>query len=146
VPRLTRERVVRAPPERVWSLLTDPAERARWLRSMKEEPATEPMRVGARVKSRRTAPGSRSTYESTVRTLEPPRLLAMEIRRNGEPAGTGGYELHKHADGTRVVAFAEYELKGAQKLLGPVVHAGLVKELDADLAGLAARAENDTGR
>src|SRR5581483_12469170 len=100
VPRLARERVVRAPPERVWSLLTDPAERARWLRSMREAPTTGALHVGQRVTARRTAPGSRSAYVSTVRRLDAPRLLEMEIQRNGEPAGVGGYELHAHAAGT----------------------------------------------
>lgn len=138
---MTRETLVRAPPARVWALLTDPRERAAWLKSMREEPTTEPLRVGARVKGHRTAPGSKSTYDSTVARLEPERLLEMDVRRNGEPAGKGGYELHAAAEGTRVVAFAEYELKGMQKMLGPVVAAGLHNELDADLASLKARAE-----
>lgn len=141
MPRITRERVVRAPPQRVWTLLTDPAERARWLRSMKEEPTTGALHVGQRVKARRTAPGSKSSYESRVVRLEPQKLLEMEIHRNGEPAGKGGYELAAQGEQTKVVAFAEYELRGAQKLLGPVVHAGLLKELDDDLTGLAQHAE-----
>jgi len=141
VPRLSRERTIRAPPERVWTLLTDPAQRARWLQSMKEEPTHEPLQVGARVVSRRTAPGSRSRYESTVTRLDAPRLLEMDVRRNGEPAAKGGYELHPAQGGTRVVAFAEYELKGLQKVMGPVVAAGLERELEADLQGLARAAE-----
>lgn len=141
VPRIVRERVVAAPPDHVWRLLTDPAERARWLRSMKEEPGAGALAVGQRVKAKRTAPGSHSAYESTVTRVEAPRLLEMEIRRNGEPAGKGGYELHASGTGTKVQAFAEYELKGMQKMLGPVVQAALTKELDDDLSGLAARAE-----
>jgi uncharacterized protein YndB with AHSA1/START domain len=142
MPRLTRERLVKAPPETVWTLLVDPAQRATWLQSMKEEPAGGgALRVGSRVKARRTAHGSRSTYESVVTRLEPQRLLAMDVSRNGEPAAKGGYELHVAAGGTRVVAFAEYELKGLQKVMGPVVAAGLERELEADLGGLARVAE-----
>lgn len=141
MPRLTRERTVRAPPDRVWGLLTEPSQRARWLRSMKEEPASGALQPGSRLRARRTAPGSRSAYEMVVTRLEPQRLLSMDIARNGEPAGKGGYELHAAPEGTRVVAFAEYELHGLQKMMNGLVAAGLQKELESDLEGLARAAE-----
>lgn len=139
--RLVRETLVRAPPEAVWTALVEPKARASWLASMAEAPAEGPLAVGTLVRGRRKAPGSRSAYESVVRVLEPARRLEMDVRRNGAPAGRGGYELVREADGTRVRAFAEYELTGMQRMLGPVVAAGLQNELDADLAGLKRHVE-----
>lgn len=135
--RIEREAIVRAPPERVFEALIDPQRRAKWIASMRETSGgTEPLRVGARIEGRRTAPTSRSTYHMTVRRLEPARLLEMEVVRNDAPAGKGGYELAPVPEGTRVRAFAEYELKGMQKLAGPLVAAGMEQELQVDLASL----------
>lgn len=139
--RLVRETLVRAPPETVWAALVEPNARQAWLASMAETPADAPLSVGTVVRGRRKAPGSRSSYESVVRVLDAPRRLEMDVRRNGAPAGRGGYELAADADGTRVRAFAEYELTGLQRMMGPVVAAGLQGELDADLAGLKRHVE-----
>src|SRR5581483_6196825 len=54
VPRFTREVLVHAPPSRVWRLLIEPAERARWLTSMREEPSEGgPLTLGTRIPGRR---------------------------------------------------------------------------------------------
>lgn len=135
--RIVCEAVIHAAPERVFEALVDPQQRAKWIASMRETAVgTEPLRVGARVEGRRTAPTSRSTYHMTVRRLEPGRLLEMDVERNDAPAGKGGYELAPAPEGTRVRAFAEYELKGVQKLAGPLVAAGMEQELQVDLASL----------
>jgi uncharacterized protein YndB with AHSA1/START domain len=137
VPRIVRDIVVRAPPERVFEALVDPRQRARWVASMRvEDPGTGPLTVGARMQGRRTAPTSRSTYQMTVRRLETPRLLEMDVERNDAPAGRGGYELEAAPEGTRVRAYAEYELKGMQKLAGPLIAQGMEDELKVDLASL----------
>lgn len=141
MPRVTRERVVRAPPERVFAALTDPRERALWVASMAETPGPGPLRVGARVEARRRAPGSRSQYEMTVTALEPGLRLETAVRRNGEPVGKGGYELSPAPEGTRVRAWAEFELHGLQRMMTGVVALGAEKELDADLAALQRHVE-----
>jgi carbon monoxide dehydrogenase subunit G len=141
MPRLTRETRIAASPDAVFACLADPKERAQWLTSMKESPVEGALRVGSRIAARRTAPGSKSTYELTVTRLDAPRQIAMDIRRNGAPAGTGGYDLAPDGGGTLVRAFAEYELSGLQKMMGPIVSAGLQNELDADLRGLKRYAE-----
>jgi hypothetical protein len=108
---------------------------------MKEAPVAS-IEVGTRIAARRSAPGSTSAYELTVTRLEPPRHIAMSIRRNGASAGIGGYDIIPDGPaGSLVHAFAEYELTGMQKMLGPVVAAGLQKELDADLRSLKAYVE-----
>lgn len=127
---------MRVPPERVFQALTDPHQRARWVASMRESDAGAPFAVGSRVEGRRTAPTSRSIYHMTVRRLEAPRLLEMDIERNDAPAGRGGYELIPIVDGTRVRAFGEFELKGLQRLAAPMVAAGMEQEMQVDLASL----------
>ena len=141
MPRVARERVVRASPERVYAALTDPRERARWLASMTETPGEGPMRVGTRVEARRTAPGSRSRYEMTVLALEPGRRIETAVKRNGEPVGKGGYDLSPAPEGTRVRAWAEFELHGLQRMMTGVVSLGAERELEADLAGLQRHVE-----
>ena len=136
MPRVERHALLKAPPEAVWAALVDPARRARWLASMREEQSPAPLAVGTRVTSRRTAPGSRSTYVSTVKRLDPPRRMEMDVARNGEHVATGGYALAATPEGTRVTAYGEFELKGLQRMMTPIVAAGMEKELEADLAGL----------
>jgi len=143
VPRFTREVLVHAPPSRVWRLLVEPAERARWLTSMREEPSEGgPLTLGTRIPGRRTAPGSRSHYASVVTRLDEGRALELTLHRNHDPAGKGGYALEPAEGGTRVTAFAEYELTGLLKLLGPAIATGLQQELERDLASLKRVAES----
>lgn len=127
---------MKAPPERVFQALTDPHERAKWIASMRESGTGGALAVGSRVEGRRTAPTSRSVYHLTVRRLEAPRALEMDIVRNGDPAGRAGYELSAAPEGTRVRAWAEAQLKGLQKLAAPMVSAGMEQELVVDLASL----------
>src|SRR5688500_11210158 len=103
---------------------------------MRESGSRAALALGSRVEGRRTAPASRSVYHMTVRRLEPARLLEMDIVRNDAPAGRGGYELAPAAGGTLVRAFAEFDLKGLQRLAAPLVAAGTERELEADLASL----------
>lgn len=141
MPRITREVTVQAPPEVVYAAVADPAARARWLTSMRETPPEGPLRVGSRIPARRTAAGSRSQYELTVAVLDPPRRIETAIRRNGQDRGRGGYEIHPAAEGARVVSFAEYELAGLERLMGPAVEMGLRQEMEADLQSLKRHVE-----
>ena len=133
---------MRAPPERVFQALVDPAQRARWIASMREGGDGAPLALGSVVQARRTAPTSRSEYRLTVRRLEPPRALEMDIVRNGDPAGRAGYDLAPAPEGTRVRAWAEAHLKGMQRLAAPMVAAGMQDELAVDLASLRRHVES----
>lgn len=136
VTRVVKETVVRAPPERVFAALVDPAQRARWVASMHESGEGAPLAVGRSVEGRRTAPTSRSRYRMTVRRLEAPRVLELDVERNGEPVARAGYELAPAPDGTKVRAWGEAQLKGLQKLAAPMVAKGMEDEMAVDLAGL----------
>lgn len=139
--RVIRETVVRAPPERVFAALVDPSQRARWIASMRENGSGAALAVGSVVEGRRSAPTSRSTYRMKVLRLEAPRVLEMEVERNGERVGRAGYELAPAPEGTRVRAFGEVELKGLQKLAAPMVSKGMEDEMTVDLAGLKKHVE-----
>ena len=139
--RVHRDIVVNAPPERVFAALTDPAQRARWVASMRERGSPGAIAVGTVVEGHRTAPGSRSTYRMTVRRLEAPRALEMEVERNGDRVGRAGYELIGVPEGTKVRGWGEVELKGLQKLAAPMVAKGMEDELTVDLAGLKKHCE-----
>lgn len=146
MPRVQREALVRAPLARVFHAVSDAAERRAWLASMAEEPIAGALGVGTRIPARRKAAGSRSRYEITITALDAPRHIASSVKRNGEPVGTGGYDLEAVGDGTRVRAWGEFELSGLQKMMTPVVAAGMEKELDADLAALKKHVESSAGR
>ncbi|HET6405546.1 MAG TPA: SRPBCC family protein [Candidatus Thermoplasmatota archaeon] len=139
--RVARETTVRAPLERVFQALVDPSQRARWVQSVREAGGGEPLAVGRVVEARRTLPTSRSQYRMTVLRLEAPRLLEMEVERNGDRVGRAGYELSPAPEGTRVRAYGEVELKGFQKLAAPMVSKGMEDELAVDLAGLKRHVE-----
>lgn len=143
VTRVAREIVVSAPVERVFDALIDPQQRARWVGSMRESGEGAPLAVGRVVEARRSAPASRSTYRMTVRRLEPARSLEMDVERNGERVGRAGYELAPATDGTRVRAWGEVELRGLQKLAGPIVAKGMEDEIVVDLAGLKKHVESE---
>lgn len=136
MPRVTRETHVPAPPERVFQALVDPAERARWIASMREDPHEGALAVGTRITARRTSPASRSTYELRVTRLEPHRLLETHVKRNGADVGLAGYELHAADGGTHVRGYGEFELHGLQRMMTPVVASGMERELEQDLAAL----------
>lgn len=128
--------MVRAPPERVFQALVDPAQRAKWIASMREAGTGAPLVVGSTVEARRTAPTSTSRYRMKVLRLDAPRVLEMDVERNGEHVAIAGYELSPAADGTKVRAWGEAKLKGLQKLAAPIVAKGMEDELTVDLAGL----------
>lgn len=134
--RVVKETTVRAPPERVFAALTDPAQRARWVASMRESGEGAPLAVGGVVEARRTAPTSRSHYRMRVLRLEAPRMLEMDVERNGEHVARAGYELAPAPDGTKVRAWGEAHLKGLQRLAAPMVAKGMEDEMAVDLAGL----------
>ena len=142
VTRVTRETTVRAPPERVFEALVDPAQRAKWVASMRESGTGGTMSVGSVVEAKRTAPTSTSRYRLKVMRLEAPRALEMDVERNGEHVARAGYELHAVAEGTKVRAWGEAKLKGLQKLAAPMVAKGMEDELIVDLAGLKRHVES----
>lgn len=141
MPRIVREAIVRAAPERIFHLLADPTERAKWLVSMKESAIEGPLQVGTRIPARRSAVTSRSTYEIVVTRLDAPNAIETDVRRNGSHAGKGGYELAAVPEGTRVRAYGEFELTGLQRMMTPMVAAGMEREIDSDLASLKRAAE-----
>jgi uncharacterized protein YndB with AHSA1/START domain len=138
-----REIVVERPPEAVYRLLVEPAERARWQSSFEEQPLAAPLRVGSRIRARRRGSTSGSSYELVVTALEPGRRLAMDAYRNGQLVAVNVFLLAPEGvGGTRVRGEAEVRLTGLQRVLAPVVGAELERRLGEELAALKRHAES----
>lgn len=129
---------VPAPPERVFAALVEPAQRADWVRTLVESPREGALRQGDRVEATRRGSTSGSRYVLTVTRLEPPRVLATAVARNGQHVGRNTFELEATPEGTRVRATAEVQLTGLQRMMTGVVVAAAEKELAAELDALRA--------
>jgi uncharacterized protein YndB with AHSA1/START domain len=88
------DRIVRHPPSRVWTALTDPADLAKWGPFDPERPLTSPGSI--RLTTRDA--GEVEPSDDQVRKVEPESLLEYTW-------GTGilRWELHPHEDGSRLV-------------------------------------------
>ena len=139
MPRVVREAVVHAPPDRVYRALVH--ERAAWMTSFKEEPVAGEPAVGTRIEATRVGSTSGSRYAFVVTAMEPARLLAMDVYRNGKKSAKGTFELARVDGGTRVRDVGEVELSGLQKMLAPVVTGALERQLEAELAALKRHVE-----
>ncbi len=95
--------VIDAPPERVWSELTDIEGQPRWMREMKEVRilTPSPLGVGTRGSATVRILGVRTQDPVTVTVFEPPTRFG--IRHEGAFSGHGSIELVAGADGTSTV-------------------------------------------
>ena len=142
MPRLVKEIVVARAPEAVFACLVEPGHRRAWSRTFEEGPVEGGLRVGARIPAKRRGSTSGSRYELVVTALDPPRRFAVDVVRNGKPAGSGAFELEPAAGGTRVRNAAEFSLSGLQRMMEPVVAATMTKEMENELAALKRHAES----
>jgi uncharacterized protein YndB with AHSA1/START domain len=93
--RLCFERIFEAPPEEVWSALTDPTRLARWL---------APGSVGEKPSDAVSLDfGDGGTVTGAVLRFEPPHLLEYQWRFSGEDESIVRYTLHAEEARTRLV-------------------------------------------
>jgi uncharacterized protein YndB with AHSA1/START domain len=93
------EREYDAPVERVWAAVTEPEQLCGWLAV--GGAVLEP-RVGGRFEVR-MKPGDEATAWGAVLAFEPPRLLEVEWRHEGEDESVLRIELERRGDGTLLV-------------------------------------------
>jgi len=93
------EREYAAPVERVWAAVTDPEQLRLWLAA--GGAVLEP-RVGGRFEVRMT-PDEKETAWGTVLAFEPPRLLEVEWRFEGEDESVLRIELEPRGEATLLV-------------------------------------------
>ncbi|HEY7208371.1 MAG TPA: SRPBCC family protein [Gaiellaceae bacterium] len=102
------ERFLAAPPDEVWSALTDPERLARWL-----APASIELRPGGAVS---IDFGEGQAVVGMVLACEPPLLLEYEWRFSGEGESIVRFELSAHGDGTALLL--DHRLLGAEQATG----------------------------
>lgn len=93
------EREYAAPVARVWAAVTEPEQLRGWLAV--GGAVLEP-RVGGRFEVRMT-PGEKETARGTVLAFEPPRLLEVEWRYEGEDESVLRIELEPRGESTLLV-------------------------------------------
>jgi uncharacterized protein YndB with AHSA1/START domain len=145
MPRVTRRRVIAAPPGRVWELVSDPYSLPRWW------PRT------ARVESVDVKPGGkRSQWTKVLQTAEGRGVRAdyrclssaegeryvWEQQLEGTPferhlrSSKVEVELRGEADATRVSLSSEQRLRGMSRLGSPMMRGGQGRILDEALDGI----------
>lgn len=111
------ERRYEAPPEEVWTILTEPHNVRNWLAKMELEP-----RVGGRVTFDW---GGTNQDEGVVREFDPPHVFEYTWTRNGESVIR--FELRPDGDGTLLVL--DHAATSLDQAIG--VGAGWQSHLDA---------------
>lgn len=106
---------IRAPIERVWHLIDDPAQLNRWMEGLVESRDLDggaPRRVGSRFVQRIREGGRETEYQGEITDYEPPSRLGLTIG-NRIFAMRVLYRLERVAEGTRLDYSAGLERGGA---------------------------------
>jgi uncharacterized protein YndB with AHSA1/START domain len=136
-----------APPARIWALLTDPAQVARWITELvSDEPVTPPP-VGVGTTTRmKIREGARIVeYTTEILAFTPDRELELEMRGGSlgaEPMRVS-YQLSEQAGGTRLVYRSTWRPRGVLLwLLLPLIVVMGRRNLRRSLGRLADLAEH----
>jgi uncharacterized protein YndB with AHSA1/START domain len=136
--RVERDGLVHAPPALVYAQLTDFASAKTWLSGVSESSVVTPgpVKEGTRFTQRRVTMGRPSDVEGTVTKAEPGRLLVLDIKRDGRPAGVATWTLTPEGAGTRVACAIDFRLPGLMALMTPVVKGTIAKQTAGDIQAL----------
>lgn len=135
---------VRAPPEKVFAALTDFAGSKAWLSGVEAASLVTPgpVAVGTKFTQRRVTMGRAANVEGTVLRHEPPRLLVLDVKRDGKPAGVVTWTVTPEAGGAaRVGCKVDFQLPGLMKLMTPMIKGTIQKQTAGDIASLAKKVE-----
>jgi uncharacterized protein YndB with AHSA1/START domain len=145
VPQVTRERVVRAPVDDVWGLVSDPYALARWWPSVVRVEDVDPA-GDAWTKVMRTPRGRNVRADYTRLELRPPQRIAWRMELEESPferifsSAVTEIDLSPADDddgGTRVAISLDERLRGIRNRLGGIwVRRAARRRLDEALDGL----------
>jgi uncharacterized protein YndB with AHSA1/START domain len=145
MPRVSRKRLIDAPPERVWDLVSDPHHLPRWW------PRT------VRVEEVRAMPGARRSRWTTVLATQRGRGVRADYRCSAATAGeryvwkqeiegtpfekilrSAGLQIRLEARerGTLITLTSEERLRGLSRLGSPMMRRATRQRLDEALAGI----------
>jgi uncharacterized protein YndB with AHSA1/START domain len=144
MPRVSRSRVIQAPPERVWELISDPHSLARWWpKAVRVEDVRGPSGERAQwtaVLATERGSSVRADYRCTASTA--PRRYEWEQRIEGTPfervlrASRTEVALAPADDGTAVTLTSDETLRGISKLGGTMIRGAARQRLDEALAAI----------
>ena len=130
------------PPERVFDILSDVRNDARWNGRVTRADLRSPEPIG--VGSQFAMVNGGSPYDVTIITHDRPSRLVLEAR--GKPDLEIAYSLTPAGDGTDLDSDFEFRPTGAQKLLFTLVQPLIRREIPKQFASLKAFCErSDTG-
>jgi carbon monoxide dehydrogenase subunit G len=142
MPTLEKQLSVRAPPSKIYAVLSNFND-ALWVPGMKEcEQVTPgPFGVGTKARQVKMQMGRPTEVEVTVAEAVPEKRTKLVAVPKGRPPATVTWELAPQGDGTLVKETISFDLPGLMKLMTPMVKGAVRKEMDETIASLKKKVE-----
>jgi uncharacterized protein YndB with AHSA1/START domain len=129
MPQAENEAVIERPPPEVFSFLADPENDPQWRSGVLEIRRISGQGVGERFRQGVKGPGGRRIdADIEITELQPDVLIGFRAI-SGPVRPAGRYELEPVANGTRVRFSLNVELKGAKRLMQPMVQKTMQNEV-----------------
>jgi uncharacterized membrane protein len=129
MPRASSEIVINRPREHVYAFLADPENDKQWREGVLDLKRVSGSGVGARYAQGVKGPGGRRiAADIEITELKPGEAIAFKTV-TGPVRPRGRYQLDAADGGTRVRFELESDMKGVQRLLGPMVQKTMNSEV-----------------
>jgi uncharacterized protein YndB with AHSA1/START domain len=129
MPHAENETVVNRPPSEVFAFLADPENDPRWRTGVLDIERVSGAGVGERYRQGVKGPGGRRIdADIEITELHPDELIGFQAI-SGPVRPMGRYELAPEANGTRVRFTLSADLKGAKRLMQPMVQKTMQNEV-----------------
>lgn len=143
MPTIHQEVTIRAPPARIYAVLSDFGSATSWISGMKECEQTTPgpFGVGTKARQLKMQMGRPTEVEVTVAEAQKDRRTKLVAVPKGRPPATVVWELVPQDDATLVKETIQFDLPGLMKLLTPFVKGAVAKEMAHDTQALKKKVE-----